>query len=168
MPANTTTCQPIDPRGGVQTWTLDKCTKCLCLGGVLLCSVNTCPPLTCSNPIQKTGECCPECPTVVLLSAPQRDRSLLQTSRHWSCIDSNENYRQHGAKWRETDCLHCVCEDGDVNCFNHESQCPKFVCKNEVRRKGECCPFCLDYLDLPLNLSSAHLNSTFFFSGEFY
>lgn len=156
-------------------WPLDKCTKCMCLGGVLLCSVNRCAPVTCTNPVLKSGECCAQCgPQVALLlsatSSSTFDAGSLssRSTRRWSCIDSSENYREHDAKWRESDCLHCVCQDGDVKCFNHEMNCPRFSCKNEVRRKGECCPYCLDYANVPFNLSSLHLNSSYFDSRKFH
>lgn len=151
-----------------EPWQLDKCTKCMCRDGVLLCSVNRCPPVTCSKLIYSKDECCPQCadssqpnPVVVRLSS-----ASAAVTRRWSCIDSNENYREHGAAWKETDCLHCVCHDGDVKCFNHETSCPALpnaaACKYEVRRKGECCAQCLDSVELPYNLSIAYLNTSSF------
>lgn len=160
-------------------WNLDKCTKCMCLGGVLLCSVNKCPPVTCLNPIRaskNSDECCPRCPSVKpsimvgsLLSRTSENRpnNQEQTSRRWSCIDSGENYREHGAAWKETDCLHCMCHDGQVKCFNHALDCPTVsACKNEVRRKGECCSVCLDFVDVPFNLTSVYLNRSYFESSK--
>ena len=40
----------------------DGCRRCFCYEGHEWCSLITCPPLTCRNPVMRPGDCCPTCP----------------------------------------------------------------------------------------------------------
>lgn len=146
-------------------WNLNKCTKCICNNGIVLCSVNNCPSVLCSNPIYdfENNNCCPKCPLDTNEPVSSRDGLVVKRKFYWSCIDANEHYREHGSRWKESDCIHCACVDGEVKCFNNEQNCPKKInyCRNEVTLKGECCPYCLDFVKSPFSLSSQHLNNTF-------
>jgi hypothetical protein len=186
---NTTVCQVTGDKQGVAaydenvSWQLDKCTKCLCKGGLVLCSLNKCPPMACLNPIfpdrGTSASCCPVCPreldlerTSALLATSSSDQKL-SSSLNWSCIDWNEKYREHGSTWKETECRHCICLDGETRCLNYESYCPKTKCSHEIFKKTECCPVCIDS-NAPLanwwpsiSLSTLPLNNSILISSKF-
>lgn len=110
-----------------ETWELDKCTKCLCHSGQVLCHSHVCPPTPCNNPVQNYEDCCAYCNNSTLHSlkiAP-------------SCAYN----RLHGDTWNEDKCRSCVCNAGIVECFTQK--CPELSCKKPVHIKNKCCPVCL-------------------------
>ncbi len=47
-----------------ESWTSeDGCMQCKCENGKKICSMESCEPLRCSNPIRKPGVCCQICPS---------------------------------------------------------------------------------------------------------
>ncbi|XP_035279890.1 cysteine-rich motor neuron 1 protein isoform X1 [Anguilla anguilla] len=44
-----------------ERWDIDSCTHCYCLQGQTLCSTVSCPALSCHEPINVEGSCCPMC-----------------------------------------------------------------------------------------------------------
>ena len=55
--------------------------------------------------------------------------------------------------WKENDCLHCVCQNGERKCFNIQESCPELDCLQTILKKGQCCPYCLDSIHSPYILS---------------
>ncbi|TRY57862.1 hypothetical protein DNTS_017658 [Danionella cerebrum] len=95
----------------------DPCVTCTCQDGQTTCGVSGCPEVTCANPFTPPGECCPRCP--------------VQDCEYENRIISNgDSFPNPG-----NPCLDCVCNDGRVDCGNHE--CPKPSCNHP--RPGTCC-----------------------------
>ena len=45
-----------------EIWTEDEdCTECKCINGKKLCTVESCKPAACKNPIKRPGVCCKIC-----------------------------------------------------------------------------------------------------------
>ncbi|XP_072327025.1 kielin/chordin-like protein [Scyliorhinus torazame] len=99
----------------------DPCKRCSCLDGNVLCLEVVCPQVTCSEPITKPKQCCPECPV---------------------CIHRGKQYAG-GSHWVSAvnPCHTCVCTQGEVTC--QEPEC-KVTCQYPARIPGQCCPVCLD------------------------
>jgi len=151
--SNTTVC--FSPKNGYiynenEVWRLDKCTECTCRNGIVLCEMNECPPVACQNPVYEADECCPHC--------PREDENKFQKSpfpqKYWSCFDSHEQNRPHGTSWKENDCYHCTCMNGENKCFHYENKCPKLNCARPILNKGQCCSMCIDGANSPYILSN--------------
>lgn len=108
---------------------LDKCTKCTCEGGSMLCESKTCAPLDCPEEeiIRDEKSCCPKC------------------KAKKQCKYRGKNYK-HGASWKNDHCTTCECDNGVARC--HIEQCPNMVeCPKNHRLQlfqGECCPKCVE------------------------
>ncbi|PSN44046.1 hypothetical protein C0J52_26083 [Blattella germanica] len=127
-------CHSVDGAYRVEgeTWLLDACTKCICHMGRVLCEINQCPPVPCSKPIYKTGQCCPQC--------PELPSSMQITELEKSCESHS-----HGSMWMENNCRSCICVDGKTSCF--VQQCQNVACNRPVLAKHQCCPMCLEPID---------------------
>ena len=72
----------------------------------------------------------------------------------WSCLDSSNQMRAHGSSWKENDCNHCSCINGENRCFSYQHKCPRLKCARPILKKGQCCPYCLDTINSPYILSN--------------
>jgi hypothetical protein len=130
------------------TFEFDKCTTCTCKNNFLYCEHKNCPLLTCSNPVVETSECCPICSSnsdkIIEIDIQISPSSSSNLKNHWTCVDFHDGIKYHGSSWKENDCVHCACTNGERKCFDHALKCPKLNCDQQVFLKGECCPQCLD------------------------
>ncbi len=146
-------------------WNLDKCTKCVCINGMILCDVSYCPPTPCQNPIyDKENSCCPVCPNNNKKNSLSADIIYANFSNIWACFDKFDQKKAHGTTWKENDCLHCVCVNGERKCF--EETCKQIVkCTRQIFKKGQCCPYCLDHVSINSDsfIPSMYMGCLFFF-----
>ncbi|XP_060698749.1 kielin/chordin-like protein isoform X2 [Hemiscyllium ocellatum] len=98
----------------------NRCKRCSCLDGSVLCLDIVCPQVTCSEPMTKAKACCPECPV---------------------CIHRGKQY-EGGSHWVSAvnPCHTCTCTDGDVLCL--PVKCPTLSCRQQITKPGSCCPLC--------------------------
>ncbi|XP_048465930.1 kielin/chordin-like protein [Rhincodon typus] len=98
----------------------NRCKRCSCLDGSVLCLDVVCPRVTCSEPVTNTKTCCPECPV---------------------CIHHGKQYNG-GSHWISAvnPCHTCTCTDGDVLCL--PVKCPTLSCRQQITKPGSCCPQC--------------------------
>nr|CAD7197555.1 unnamed protein product [Timema douglasi] len=124
-------CQSVDGMYRVEgeTWQLDRCTKCLCHSGRVLCETRQCPPTPCDQPVQDPDNCCPHC--------PEGEFPAIDTQETKSCGMQHPD----GATWRDGACNSCVCKAGKTKCFTET--CPLVSCDRPVLIKNHCCSVCL-------------------------
>ncbi len=128
-----------------EIWNIDVCTRCMCKHGMIYCDVSYCPPTPCQNPTyDKRNSCCPVCPNTsrhsLLTGVP-----FNTSTSYWSCFDRFDQKKVHGTIWKEDDCIHCKCVDGQRICV--EVTCKqKTKCTRQILKKGYCCPLCVDDL----------------------
>ncbi|XP_041113770.1 kielin/chordin-like protein isoform X2 [Polyodon spathula] len=99
-----------------ESFNYDECTTCVCLSGDVTCTAVQCNRVTCSNPVKRSGECCPVC---------------LE-----DCVDGWRN----GESWKPDPCSNCTCENGRVQCIDQE--CPPTNCQHPIIPRDTCCPEC--------------------------
>ncbi|XP_029114285.1 peroxidasin homolog isoform X2 [Scleropages formosus] len=58
------------------------------------------------------------------------------------CRDESGRERSSTERWKKDPCTTCECKDAQVTCF--VKSCPPAECRSPVKRKGECCPVCLE------------------------
>ncbi len=104
------------------SWKASDCSYCSCDNSNIECSLQTCPLITCDNPIQEPGQCCEKCP-----GAPK------------TC-DTPKGVRNSGETWKDGVCETCTCVDGESKC--QEENCPILTCANSRKVEGECCRKC--------------------------
>ncbi|XP_066541573.1 kielin/chordin-like protein [Hoplias malabaricus] len=108
-----------------QTFTsrLNMCKRCQCLAGEVSCENldSLCPPLHCSHPAKRRGECCPTC-------------DLCEYER--IVYADGKVFNPPGA----APCLKCTCQRGNVECYQPE--CTPVHCKNPITDPNNCCPYC--------------------------
>lgn len=158
MKSNATVC--FSPKnGGIYTdndiWHLDKCTKCTCSNGIVLCENLQCPVVACENPVFNLNkdECCPyRCKEDN--SRDFQSQKSFAIKKYWSCFDSEFKNRPHGSQWKENDCIHCTCINGEIKCYNHEKNCPRLNCERSILKKGNCCKYCINSIEFPYILSN--------------
>ncbi|XP_060698750.1 kielin/chordin-like protein isoform X3 [Hemiscyllium ocellatum] len=99
----------------------NRCKRCSCLDGSVLCLDIVCPQVTCSEPMTKAKACCPECPV---------------------CIHRGKQY-EGGSHWVSAvnPCHTCTCTEGEVTCL--EPECD-VTCQHPAQIPGQCCPVCRD------------------------
>ncbi|XP_022082453.1 zonadhesin-like [Acanthaster planci] len=126
-PAETRSCSV----GGVlyrhkEQWQPDPCRVCQCIDGTVDCVDQTCPELSCPEPLQLDDICCPRCP-----GEPLRNM----------CRDNGVMY-SHQQEWRPDVCTTCSCNDGIVTCTTEN--CPLLQCTGgePVAQEGQCCKIC--------------------------
>ncbi|XP_051512067.1 kielin/chordin-like protein isoform X2 [Myxocyprinus asiaticus] len=98
----------------------DPCKHCVCNGGNVACSTETCPALACNLVETVGGQCCPRCR---------------------SCFEDNV-WHLHGSQWKHPNeaCMTCTCSEGQVRC---DSEWCDVRCSNPASpRPGSCCPVC--------------------------
>ena len=54
--------------------------------------------------------------------------------------EANKTY-EHDSSWKKDDCTSCMCQNGEISCAIVD--CPVVLCKNPVKKPGQCCPTCL-------------------------
>ncbi|XP_065572680.1 peroxidasin-like isoform X2 [Artemia franciscana] len=57
------------------------------------------------------------------------------------CRDHAGNFRNSGDRWENGNCEDCICEDGNIQCF--EIKCPDATCSKPIKLQGNCCPLCV-------------------------
>ncbi|KAL3253127.1 hypothetical protein MRX96_054696 [Rhipicephalus microplus] len=92
-----------------QSWRPEPCLSCLCRAGKERCFRETCPPLTCLEPLFLKNHCCPICPTATSSKATP------------VCRTDGKVYAD-GASWSPDNCKRCHCTLGQVQCS--EMGCP--------------------------------------------
>ncbi|XP_042325028.1 extracellular matrix organizing protein FRAS1 [Sceloporus undulatus] len=112
-----------------EQWKKDSCTTCICDRGETKCLRKNCTLLTCQegeNKVQPSGKCCEEC-------VPSKG----------SCVH-NGTIRYNNEMWNTTHCEFCICDGGQVTCWNAE--CLQVRCSLDeelVHLEGKCCPECI-------------------------
>ncbi|XP_053108034.1 extracellular matrix organizing protein FRAS1 isoform X2 [Hemicordylus capensis] len=112
-----------------EQWKKDACTTCVCERGEPRCLKQTCAPLTCEKgetKVQHPGKCCEEC-------VPSKG----------SCVHG-ATIRYYDEMWNGTRCEFCMCDQGQVACWNGE--CAKVECaegEELIHLEGKCCPECI-------------------------
>ncbi|RXM30472.1 Kielin/chordin-like protein [Acipenser ruthenus] len=96
------------------------CMNCSCLDSLVRCSPVQCQPISCGNPFQKPGQCCPSCPACELDGRPYDHEQPFTT------LDG---------------CQKCTCVNGKPSCIDIQ-QCPH-TCTHGVKPPfGPCCRDC--------------------------
>ena len=119
------------------TWQRDACTTCMCRDGVQLCSAIACAIVTCSNPIEIPGQCCPVCLGLMLVYPAPATAS-------GECRVGDEVYK-NGESWvpdKTKPCQRGYCDEGEV--FYISRQCSVPHCDNPIYSEDTCCPTCPD------------------------
>ncbi|XP_067915424.1 kielin/chordin-like protein isoform X4 [Heterodontus francisci] len=91
------------------------CQNCQCQSGTVRCAPTDCPPITCSRPERKAGQCCKKCPDCVF-----EERVLLDGQRFPNPINP---------------CQECTCLNGQVTC--EKKDCISALCSYPL--SGSCC-----------------------------
>ncbi|XP_069085493.1 kielin/chordin-like protein [Pleurodeles waltl] len=104
-----------------QSYQEDRCTKCTCRSGTVLCERAGCPELSCLDQYTPPGECCPICRP--------------------GCEYEGEHY-QDGDYFlaRTNPCTNCSCLNNLVRCT--PVHCQPSRCANPIQRPGHCCFMC--------------------------
>ncbi|KAK8766574.1 hypothetical protein V5799_006644 [Amblyomma americanum] len=110
-----------------QSWRPEPCLSCLCHAGKERCFRETCPPLTCLEPLFLKNHCCPICPTATSSKASP------------VCRTDGKVYAD-GASWSPDNCKRCHCTLGQVQCS--EMGCPQNMCRSANHTSGSCCIPC--------------------------
>lgn len=121
-----------------QTWLLDEHTECMCKNGLVVCQVNECRPAGCLEPTIDEKQCFKCDNQNYLLSS--------LSSTYWSCVDEMDRMRPHASSWKQSECVHCRCDNGKIECYDHSESCPLLNCNDRITKKGECCSQCDDLL----------------------
>ncbi|XP_067836581.1 kielin/chordin-like protein, partial [Heptranchias perlo] len=91
------------------------CQNCRCQSGTVQCLPTVCPPITCTRPERKAGQCCPKCPDCLF-----EERILLDGQRFPNPMNP---------------CQECACLNGQVTCENRD--CISALCSYPL--SGSCC-----------------------------
>ncbi|CAL8263592.1 unnamed protein product [Merluccius merluccius] len=95
------------------------CLQCRCKGGNVVCHMERCPPVQCSNAIKDPHYCCPICK---------------------ACVLEGQEYEE-GTQWQpEGPCSSCACLNGETVCTH--TQCPPTECLHPTKNTGSCCAVC--------------------------
>ncbi|KAL4659485.1 kielin/chordin-like protein [Arapaima gigas] len=97
----------------------DKCQRCTCLNGGVICVHIGCPPAPCQTPVPVPGECCPVCTGMCQYLGRMWDSGTVFDSPTDSCSA-------------------CTCLNEVVTCYR--KPCPQ-QCSHPVPSAG-CCPSC--------------------------
>uniref|UniRef100_A0A4W3J5X1 Kielin cysteine rich BMP regulator n=1 Tax=Callorhinchus milii TaxID=7868 RepID=A0A4W3J5X1_CALMI len=91
------------------------CHTCRCQAGTVHCLLRPCPPVTCTRPEQRPGQCCPKCPDCRYEEGVYVDGQRFPSPR--------------------SPCQECVCVNGSVSC--QDRACRGALCSNPLA--GSCC-----------------------------
>jgi chordin len=74
-----------------------------------------------------------------------RDGAKIIDASSPKCFDSNR-FWEDGEQWNSDACKICSCNNRQINC--EPIKCPPLKCRKEeqLKRKGECCPVCGEFL----------------------
>ncbi|CAN0372830.1 unnamed protein product [Lampetra fluviatilis] len=97
------------------------CLNCSCLDSLIRCSPVHCRPLACRHPVQRPGQCCPEC------------RGCLINGQ---ALENGEMVNPGGG------CQKCTCLGGELGCDRGPPVCELPSCPHPGRPEGQCCPAC--------------------------
>ncbi|XP_040282737.1 chordin [Bufo bufo] len=132
----------------VEPFGLVLCATCSCKSSSqdLHCVRETCPRLTCANPIRANPmDCCKKCPVEEKNPLELADRMLSDEPRH--CVVRGQRY-SNNEKWNPTvptigvvKCVTCVCLDGEVKCKQQKWKCTDPECSGNP--DNICCSECL-------------------------
>lgn len=67
---------------------------------------------------------------------------------HGHCVDDEGIKRLNDEIWSKDDCTQCQCKHHQVNCLSEK--CSQLYCGQNmevVKRHGQCCPYCAQYVD---------------------
>ncbi|XP_063970830.1 kielin/chordin-like protein [Lytechinus pictus] len=97
---------------------LNRCERCTCLNGNIICEPQECPLTLCQQPYTPEGQCCPVCR---------------------ECFYSGVEY-QEGERFtsQQNPCVECICRSGEVTC--EPKPCPPANCPYPMRET--CCATC--------------------------
>ncbi|XP_038068738.1 zonadhesin-like isoform X3 [Patiria miniata] len=129
-------------------WNPTDCSQCTCSDGDIFCSKDTCPRVTCDNPVKVKGECCKKCPD-----------ELKQCQ-----LDGNGDVKDHLETWRVNNCKKCQCNDGKVSCDTQT--CPEVDCADAVVPDNQCCPVCPKVAPPALTAKSCEVGGQTYQHGE--
>nr|XP_023662573.1 cysteine-rich motor neuron 1 protein-like isoform X1 [Paramormyrops kingsleyae] len=122
-----------DEVGGVyrvgESWRPDPCSSCACVDGAIKCLAESCPPVSCTDPVLHKGQCCPYC--------------LGDVGRKAVCHYGGAAYTDE-QRWHVDECTRCYCLQGQTLCST--VSCPALPCREAARASGRCCPMCSDSL----------------------
>ncbi|XP_002158106.2 chordin-like protein 1 isoform X1 [Hydra vulgaris] len=119
-------------------WTSD-CMQCHCNINIVMCTIRTCPSLTCNNPISVKHSCCLVCPDTEVATVEKgciHSSSLFDVKTSWK-VYIPDKYK-HG-RCAECSCLKGINKPQEV-CEQHN--CPELSCLNQIGKPGECCGTC--------------------------
>ncbi|XP_074980690.1 kielin/chordin-like protein isoform X9 [Caretta caretta] len=96
------------------------CVQCTCAAGHVQCQEESCPPMSCAQPVRDPQRCCPLCK---------------------GCVLADEEFEE-GAQWKPDGdpCTTCTCLAGEPVCG--ALPCPPLACQHPARLSGDCCPTC--------------------------
>uniref|UniRef100_A0A3B3QEM4 Cysteine rich transmembrane BMP regulator 1 n=1 Tax=Paramormyrops kingsleyae TaxID=1676925 RepID=A0A3B3QEM4_9TELE len=118
-----------DEVGGVyrvgESWRPDPCSSCACVDGAIKCLAESCPPVSCTDPVLHKGQCCPYC--------------LGDVGRKAVCHYGGAAYTDE-QRWHVDECTRCYCLQGQTLCST--VSCPALPCREAARASGRCCPMC--------------------------
>ena len=113
-----------------ESWSEESCKTCTCASGVVSCTEEVCPDITCRwNEVKKIplGKCCPYCAPRLSIDPPFQP----------PC-------EQEGEFTDPTDpCKKCSCYNGLKACLKEICAPLPSTCSRVVRLEGSCCPACL-------------------------
>ncbi|XP_068085126.1 chordin-like protein 1 [Anabrus simplex] len=134
----------------------NQCIQCKCQEGLVLCEIQTCSELHCTEPIHTPDNCCPHCPGVAATGHTEHpsavsfnDPTAPRERRDRDCISAGKYYLD-GSTWHPVigpfgpmDCVMCQCNSGSIEC--HRFKCPsrsELPCAKPIKQFGQCCPVC--------------------------
>uniref|UniRef100_A0A8D8VYB3 Cysteine-rich motor neuron 1 protein n=1 Tax=Cacopsylla melanoneura TaxID=428564 RepID=A0A8D8VYB3_9HEMI len=114
----------------------DGCRECHCIDGREMCTLISCPVLTCDHPVRANAtQCCAYCPDTPFSSSHPAAPAV--------CMDFHGELKREGQHWTLNPCTDCTCREGKVLCYSQ--QCPPAACSNPLPPEpGSCCPRCND------------------------
>nr|XP_047134177.1 chordin isoform X3 [Hydra vulgaris] len=113
--------------------------QCHCNINIVMCTIRTCPSLTCNNPISVKHSCCLVCPDTEVATVEKgciHSSSLFDVKTSWK-VYIPDKYK-HG-RCAECSCLKGINKPQEV-CEQHN--CPELSCLNQIGKPGECCGTC--------------------------
>uniref|UniRef100_A0A3P9Q9E7 Cysteine-rich motor neuron 1 protein n=1 Tax=Poecilia reticulata TaxID=8081 RepID=A0A3P9Q9E7_POERE len=111
----------------------DGCRDCYCLSGREMCVLISCPMPSCSQPVVKSGQCCPTCEDESGSGQPEGMDMVV-------CRAPGGELYVEGETWNLNECMRCTCRKGRVLC--DIEVCPPALCQTPVRNKDTCCHMC--------------------------
>ncbi|KAM9315871.1 chordin-like [Gastrophryne carolinensis] len=133
----------------VEPFGLVLCATCSCKSSSqdLHCVRETCPRLTCANPIRANPmDCCKKCPEEERNPMELADR--MQSDEPRQCVirghrySNNEQWHPTVTKYGMVKCVTCVCKDGVPQCDKQKWKCSDPECSASGKPDKICCSEC--------------------------